>query len=279
MPYCTGAFALVSLSQRKKQQESNNNTYIELDQQPPEDDFYKMDHGYRGVALIFNHENFDSPFLNSRRGTSKDATDLRDVLSKLGFRVDLYNDQSKNEIFEIINIVSKMDHSQNDCLIVAIMTHGKSNGRLYAKDYDYSIDTIVEEFSGRRCSTLVGKPKLFFIQACRGEKTDPGAVLRTDSANTNNIQRIPVMADILIMYATVEGYYAWRDTKNGSWFIQTLAKQLEKHYKTKELLYILTAVNRHVAFGYTSASSHPDFDKKKEMSSIVSMLTKSLYFK
>lgn len=87
------------------------------------------------------------------------------------------------------------------------------------------------------------------------------------------------MADILVMYSTVEGYYSWRDPQNGGYFIQSLIKQLRKHYKTKDLLTILTFVNREVAIDFTSVNPQlPQYAGKKQMCSIVSMLTRLLYF-
>lgn len=81
------------------------------------------------------------------------------------------------------------------------------------------------------------------------------------------------------MYATVEGYSAWRDTVNGSWFIQTLVKKLEEHRDQRSLMSILTVVNREVAVGFESSCSRKDYSNKKAMCSIVSMLTRELSFK
>lgn len=87
------------------------------------------------------------------------------------------------------------------------------------------------------------------------------------------------MADILVMYSTVEGFYSWRDPKNGGYFIQSLVKQLRNHYKTKDLLSILTLVNRDVAIDFTSYEpKNPEFSGAKQMCSIVSMLTRLVYF-
>lgn len=81
------------------------------------------------------------------------------------------------------------------------------------------------------------------------------------------------------MYATVEGYSAWRDTLNGSCFIQTLVKKLEEHRDRRNLMAILTIVNREVAVGFQSSCPRKEYDQKKAMCSIVSMLTRELSFK
>lgn len=57
-----------------------------------------------------------------------------------------------------------MDHTDNNCLVVAVMTHGRCSGRLAAKDDEYHTDMLITAFDGLHCPSLRGKPKLFFIQ-------------------------------------------------------------------------------------------------------------------
>lgn len=55
--------------------------------------------------------------------------------------------------------VSRMDHSQNDCLLIAILSHGEL-GYLYSRDTHYKLDSITGMFTADRCPTLAGKPKV-----------------------------------------------------------------------------------------------------------------------
>uniref|UniRef100_A0AAV2MLF7 Caspase family p10 domain-containing protein n=1 Tax=Knipowitschia caucasica TaxID=637954 RepID=A0AAV2MLF7_KNICA len=73
------------------------------------------------------------------------------------------------------------------------------------------------------------------------------------------------------------GYYSWRSTYNGSWFIQSLCDMMEKH-RDLELMQIMTRVNRSVAYHFESSSNLPGFSGKKQIPCIVSMLTKEFYF-
>lgn len=89
---------------------------------------------------------------------------------------------------------------------MVVLSHG-DEGKIYAKDADYPPDTLWNPFSGDRCPTLAGKPKIFFIQACRGSKVDPGAkrtFLARDSSAAATYT-IPAMADMLVMYSTYDG--------------------------------------------------------------------------
>lgn len=60
-------------------------------------------------------------------------------------------------------LVAETDHADSDCLLVAVLTHGEK-GKIYAKDLGYPPDTLWAPFTGDQCSTLAGKPKIFFIQ-------------------------------------------------------------------------------------------------------------------
>ncbi|KAK6302883.1 hypothetical protein J4Q44_G00272380 [Coregonus suidteri] len=101
-------------------------------------------------------------------------------------------------------------------------------------------------FKGTNCSTLIGKPKAFFIQACRGKDTQARVELEAD-ANPSHQIYIPADADFLVAMATVEDYKSFRDPNQGFWFIQTLCEQLKQGCpRGDDILTILTHVNRDV---------------------------------
>ncbi|CAK9831339.1 unnamed protein product [Anthophora retusa] len=180
---------------------------------------------------------------------------------------------------ELINPFIKAsaeDHKDRDCLVVAAMSHGES-GFLFSTDSMYSVDVLWTPFTADRCPTLAGKPKLFFIQACRGTSTDSGIQMHeTDATPTYTL---PSFADILIAYSTYDGYYSWRNPEHGSWFIDALCQELNEHGKTHDLLRIMTSVIRRVAIEYQSYVPHSEkFHQKKQIPSIVSMLTRLVYF-
>jgi caspase 7 len=243
-----------------------------------------MNHTRRGIAVIFNHVNFSMPECPKRDGSDKDRDDLTELLVELDFEVLRYDDPPFRQVARALEQVSKMDHSDSDCLVIVVMSHG-DNGKLYAKDREYSTAMLWKYFNAKSCPSLAGKPKLFFVQACRGTKVHPGHVLHYSSgveedgaAPNDGFYTIPVMADILVMYSTVEGFYSWRNPKEGGYFVQALVKLLRKYNRTKDLLTILTFVNREVAVNFVSESEDPHYDEQKQMCSIVSMLTRLVYF-
>ena len=242
---------------------------------PVDSEVYKMNHKRRGVALIFNHVYFKK--MTARTGSIKDCCDLQNVLRNLDFDVKVYTDPTTRTIGTVLKSTAAEDHMDADCLIVVAMSHGES-GFLHSYDFKYPVEMLWDHFTGDKCSSLIGKPKLFFIQACRGTRLDAGlrVVHERDGVNSYSI---PTFADILVAYSTYDGFYSWRNPDAGAWFIQALCNELEKNGRTRDLLTILTFVNRRVAIDYQSYVPHDkDFNMKKQIPSFVSMLTRLVHF-
>lgn len=238
---------------------------------------YKMDYPSIGTCLIINNKNFHkSTNMNLRNGTDVDAAAAMQTFSQLGYKVQVANDQTVSQIKTLMLNVSREDHSQSASFVCVLLSHGE-DGVIFGTDGYERLENLVKCFKGNHCRTLVGKPKLFFIQACRGSALDDGTELETDSVAEQVSERIPVEADFLYAYSTAPGYYSWRNTTNGSWFIQSLCQMLHLH-QSLEIMQILTRVNHKVALSFESSSNLPGFSYKKQIPSIVSMLTKDLYF-
>lgn len=246
-----------------------------------------MNNKKRGVAFVFNHYEFER--LAKREGTHVDCERIEKEFEKLSFEVIIKNDLTLWEINLAISEIALRDHSDNDCLVIIVLTHGESSNYIYAKDRKYEVDQLWEPFVGDKCKTLIGKPKLFFIQACRGTKLDDGVQLPASDSFTGldmfdgigdpPMFKIPSMADFLVMYATYEDHYAFRNPTTGSWFIQSLCDELEENGKTADLLSMLTGVVGRVAFHYQSnVPRRKEMDEKKQCPVFVSTLTRALYF-
>lgn len=245
----------------------------------PDAEEYRMDHEKRGRAIIFNHEKYN-PSLNltERSGTNTDKIILKQRFEKLKFEVDVYDDLTVADIKKHLSEVSKLDHKNEDCIVVAVLTHGKGKGKLYAYDDFYRADTLWSSFTGDVCPSLAGKPKLFIVQACRGEEASEGlrfkSSIQIDSHNTDTTSHrysIPVEADLLVAFSTYEGRAALRHVEGGTWFIQELCKELEDNGETLDLLSLFTNVNRRVAV-------QKEYKKLKQMPVVQSTLTRKIFF-
>ncbi|XP_006889206.1 PREDICTED: caspase-10 [Elephantulus edwardii] len=218
---------------------------------------YRMDRKFRGHCVIVNNYTFSS--LLPREGTHRDAESLECVFQWLGFAVQVYNEVTKAALKEILQeYKSHPDHADVDCFVFCILTHG-DYGVVYSTDEaPTSIKEITSYFTAQQCPGLVGKPKLFFIQACQGSGLQPSVLIEADAVDPdkefsvpqkwNLSNSIPDEADFLLGLATIPGYKSIRNRRRGSWYIQSLCNHLKDMVPRREdILSILTAVNNDVS--------------------------------
>jgi len=141
---------------------------------------YNMGHKERGRALIFNHKHFASKSLNTRHGTDEDKVRLRNTLTELGFHVDVFDDSTKMKIFREIKKLAEEDHSDRDCMVIAVFSHGEKE-KLHSYDDEYKPDKLWEPFDAKSCPTLAGKPKIFLLQVIPYMVTHKGIYIIMDS--------------------------------------------------------------------------------------------------
>ncbi|RVE50314.1 hypothetical protein evm_004980 [Chilo suppressalis] len=208
--------------------------------------------------VIFNHFEFQKTrYFNNKRpttrkGTHQDETALKDTFTKLGFKIFIYREYEYTQIIDAMKAIANLDHTKTSCLVVVILTHGDTEGVVYAADRGYLLKDVTSILEAGHIG-LVNKPKLFFIQACRGGKVDEGRTVRHDGEE-NQLLVVPSHADFLIMHSSVDDHLSWRDI-GGSWMIQELCEIIDAHHHNMDLLHLITLTNRNVA--YTRASNTP----------------------
>ena len=245
---------------------------------------YSMTHPKRGIALIINNEKFDrSTELPDRDGSTRDVKRLKKVLEdKLQFNVIIRNNKTVKQMKNLFEEMSLTDHTPNDCFLCVILSHGEDGGIIYGTDDSVALNDLFSYILPNKCTSLTGKPKLFFVQACRGTKFDEGTEMKdaigSFGAHVTPVQKIPLWADVLIAYSSVPGHYSWRNDMNGSWFIQSLCDILEKEGSELEIHQIMTKVNYRVAYEYESKSKVDQWNGMKQIPYVASMLTKELKF-
>lgn len=254
----------------------------------PRDSFdYNMCHKNRGICLILDHEKFSrkSPVTRAipkRTGSDVDSDSLIRLFGeKLGFQISIHKDLKVSETHFVLNQVATLDHTDNDCFVCIVLTHG-DHGELFAYDGRYSIELLYRNFLNDACPTLVGKPKIFFIQACQGSRLDNGVIVQSrdalDSIDSVSYFKIPTHADFLCAYSTLPGFYSFRNTQKGAWFIRALVDVLVNYHEKYDLLTMMTIVCQRVAFDYSSNAQTHAMSQKKQVPCITSMLTRRVFF-
>ncbi|XP_070560676.1 caspase-3-like [Ptychodera flava] len=153
-------------------------------EQTDSDEIYRMKSKPRGLAFILNNKVFTNG-MKRREGSDIDCKNLQHVFKELGFENHVKNDLTGKEILLQLDKFAQIDHSNYDCCIISILTHG-IQGSVYGTDGELiKIEDITSKFNGTNCPGLLRKPKLFFLQACRGESFDRGtSVDAMDAART-----------------------------------------------------------------------------------------------
>ncbi|XP_040823317.1 caspase-6-like [Ochotona curzoniae] len=263
----------------------------------PEEE-YKMDHRRRGIALIFNQKTFSWKLkLPDRLGTEFDRDKLIRRFNELGFEVKCFNNLKAEEIQDEIDEASTCSHADADCFVCVFLSHGEGNS-IYAYDAKIEIQMLTEKFEGSKCPTLIGKPKIFIIQAARGDKyydsvtpldalghetsrmdipvIPPHRVYHDMGRQESNV--MPAGADFLMCYSVAEGYCSFREIAYGSWYIQDLCEMLGKYGSSLEFTELLTLVNRKVSQRRVDFCLDRNAIGKKQIPCFSSMLTKKLRF-
>ena len=210
---------------------------------------YSMKSRPRGIGVIINNETFN--VLQPRFGAAMDVHNLEHLYQYLSFDTQFHVNKTHTEMRQILNDVAGMDHDNYNCLMVAILTHGDYGDVLYGTSGIITIQEIIETFSSKRCPTLIGKPKIFIIQACHGRRYNQAVELDDrnddgyDMTDSGSIIH-PNISDYLVTYSTIPGHVSFRNNKIGSIFISTLVKIFRQHAADEDIITMLERVTDEV---------------------------------
>ncbi|XP_065367907.1 mucin-2-like [Calliphora vicina] len=193
--------------------------------------------GKPGYAYIFNNVVFDNPNNEERIGSAEDVKALVQTFEYYKMKVTVIENAKVEKIRKTVEKIQSKDFKENACLVIVILSHGARHEEIAAKDGHYSIDDHIL-FPILRNPTLNDKPKLFFIQACKGSMETNGYY--TDAVPFNPLGSAN---EILKCYSTFEGFVSYR-TEKGSMFIQALCQNLKLFGSTKNIKDIMELVTQ-----------------------------------
>ena len=225
---------------------------------------YNMNHARRGIALVINIRTYEpNTFkLDERKRSEQDVVNLKKTLEYLEFDLKLHENLTANKIREEIQKIAEIDHTASDCFLCVVMSHGDDD-KIFASDSEeISFEKIMKPI--KDCETLKNKPKLFFFQACRGDKEMEAKSERSDSRVSTKSGHEPdnkevktslkmhapkqitkqepnsepqprtdikTEADLLVYYSTITDHRSYGNVAEETIFIKSVCEQLSEAYK------------------------------------------------
>ncbi|WAR28269.1 CASPA-like protein [Mya arenaria] len=142
---------------------------------------YELDSG-KGYAVLLVYEKFKH--VNNRKGSEKDFENMKYLTKSLGLEQNNLGHEknlTRDETLKVLEDARNSLITKDDCqmFVFMISTHGeesannaaagqKDHALVCSDDKKIFLSTdVVKRFSDHNCPVLKGKPKLFFIQACR----------------------------------------------------------------------------------------------------------------
>ena len=224
-----------------------------------------------GYVLVINNYIFPQRADVERTGSNDDVKNLTNLFDDFGFPPRVQDNQTGSEMLSLLKETAEKDFSKYDCFVCVILSHGSKDG-IYGTDEEViNIEVITSLFRRNECPSLEGKPKIFLIQACRGNKKDRVPVESDSDPIVFSNRSLPADADLLICLASAPGHQSYRQPPLGSWFIKAVFEVFKKHAEREHIMDMMLRVNNQVA-GYCSR------DGLKQMPCQICMLTKKVFF-
>ena len=236
---------------------------------------YKMDHEKRGTALVINIRSYEGNKNKNRENKSKiDVDNLKRTLEYLEFDFQLCDNFKAEEIEqEIKRQASQIDHSQSDCFLCVVMSHGNDKDMFLSSDNkQIKFEDIMAPI--KESKSLKNKPKLFFFQACRGNG-DMREECHKFKPSKARLAKIDYESDLLVYHSTFHDCLSWaklidNEPREGTIFIKCLCDVLSEAYKmlpnNLSLSQMITKINKSVS------------DQKLQLSDPKNTLTKEVFF-
>uniref|UniRef100_A0A1I8HLS6 ANK_REP_REGION domain-containing protein n=1 Tax=Macrostomum lignano TaxID=282301 RepID=A0A1I8HLS6_9PLAT len=223
-----------------------------------EGDFYPVTDP-QGYCLIINISKYDSgsdiTFSHTeRKGSVRDVERVKQVFESLRFIVKVKEDLTAEQVDDFLHEIKKSpDLGEHGSFVCFLMAHG-SHDCIYGRDgCPYEIRKLTDRFQSSVCRRLEGRPKAFFIQACRGSRLDRAVVAPNSREETDeapapvyNTAVRPAESDFLLCYANTPGSAAFRNIDTGSLYVQTVCDFIEKNFRELDLSTIMTKVSGHL---------------------------------
>ncbi|XP_042331447.1 caspase-3-like [Sceloporus undulatus] len=216
--------------------------------------------------------------LPSRPGARREAERLIKALSRCNYAVKLRYDLTAKEMEELYEEECNADHG--DCFVSIISSHGQEGSVFDCEGQPVELIQIFQALSPQRCHKLMGKPKIFFIQACRGDNIDYGIDYGTDLQTDSSEPEVDCFSHYLsipentaVMFSCSPGYASFINRWE-SMFLKALLELLEGEERHLEVARLMTRISWRVAFFFEARGEHAG---GREMPCFVTNMLEEVY--
>ena len=179
-----------------------------------EKEFYHTDKNPHGICVIFNNYQFrhlTDPDIahNNKSAAEVDQKNIQLTFQYLRYKLEIYENLTSTKMMDVMLSIAKRNHADYDSFICCILTHGEQNMIYGADNIPLSLLDLTRVM--KMCSTLINKPKMFFIQAARGDHEDEGhdlgaetqSAIQWDSGSLKqppSTHTIPQETDLILLW-------------------------------------------------------------------------------
>ncbi|XP_071479493.1 uncharacterized protein [Diadema antillarum] len=134
---------------------------------------YCMSLRNKGIVFVLNNNDYVDRGV--RKGSEIDVINVTHVFNEIGYTPVVKQNLTAQEIRGALAEVKRTIRKIHTSVVLVFMSHGVQEGIYGSDGVVISVEDIKEMFSGKNCPSLIGKPKIFFFQACRGNKLTTSA--------------------------------------------------------------------------------------------------------
>nr|BAL60586.1 Nedd2-like caspase [Lymantria dispar] len=234
---------------------------------------YRTHGRHRGVLVVFSYVCFENNIDTFRTGADIDCAMLKKLFSGIGFREISYSNLSYEQTVDTLTVLRDVLVDVESVFIV-VSSHGyerRGTADMDIRCSDGKLITfykIMSYFNNNTMPKLIGIPKVFIFQTCRGSSVEyawvgtaaspqpmpggtvqmdgtpeaPGTTVATRYAYHKPVE-VPLYSDILIAHSTTPGCVSFRDKAHGSWYIQVLCEVFAKYAHNTHVDQLFTLVD------------------------------------
>ena len=176
----------------------------------------------RGLAVVIANET-SLEAQEQLHGAPEDLIRMKATFTRLKFVTITMLNTSAKEIEDIVKAIARFKNYPPSYRRIAFTFSGHgNNGYIHTQTGKVSLEEITTLLQPVHAPHLASIPKLFFIDACRGNFHDPGVVSRGSATE----QLRPSCGNVLVAYSTLPQCKAFEISGDGGVWMKEVAEKL-----------------------------------------------------